>query len=103
MKRVLVAAVALILLLAQLSDGCAAAPAGPFDGQWTGSATSTARQCKPAQVTVTVEGTMVSGQARFADETSNINGTVRADGSFGATIGWQALNGKFSGDEVDGA
>jgi hypothetical protein len=103
LKRVLVAAAVPMLLLAQFCDGCAAAGAGPFGGQWTGSATSTVPQCKPAKVTVTVEGTMVFGQARFANETSKINGTVRGDGTFGATIGWQPLTGKFSGDGFDGA
>jgi hypothetical protein len=102
MKYLLVAATVQMLLLAQFSDGCAAGDAGPFDGRWAGSATSTIRRCDPAKVTVTVEGTMVLGQARFLNEASNIAGTVRVDGSFGATIGWQPLNGKFSGDDFDG-
>jgi hypothetical protein len=54
MKRVLVASVAPMLLLAQFSDGFAAGGSGPFDGNWTGSATSTVEQCKSAKVTVTV-------------------------------------------------
>ena len=56
MKRVLVASVAPMLLLAQFSDGFAAGGSGPFNGNWTGSATSTVEQCKSAKVTVTVEG-----------------------------------------------
>jgi hypothetical protein len=55
-KRVLVAS-ATTLLLAQLTNGFAAGGAGPFDGQWTGSATPTVQQCKSGNVTVTVEGT----------------------------------------------
>jgi hypothetical protein len=102
MKRVLVASIALVLLLARFSDGFAADNAGPFDGQWTGSAKSAVAQCKSAKVTVTVEGTTVVGQAQFANDTPNINGTVRADGSFGATIGWQPLVGKFSADGFEG-
>jgi hypothetical protein len=89
MKRVLVASVAPMLLLAQFSDGFAAGGSGPFDGNWTGSATSTVEQCKSAKVTVTVEGTIVTGQAQFANDAPNINGTVREDATFGATIGWQ--------------
>jgi hypothetical protein len=103
MKRVLVASVASMVLLTQSSEGFAAGSAGPFDGQWAGSAKSAVAQCKSAKVTVTVEGTVVIGQARFADEASNfINGTVRGDGSFGATIGWQPLVGKFSADGFEG-
>ncbi len=76
-----------MLLLAQFSDGFAAGGSGPFDGNWTGSATSTVEQCKSAKVTVTVEGMIVTGQAQFANDAPNINGTVREDGTFGATIG----------------
>jgi len=60
MKRVLVASVAPMLLLAQCSDGFAAGVSSPFDGNWTGSATSTVEQCKSAKVTVTVEGRLNS-------------------------------------------
>jgi hypothetical protein len=102
MKRVLVASVAPMLLLAQFSDGFAAGGSGPFNGNWTGSATSTVEQCKSAKVTVTVEGMIVTGQAQFANDAPNINGTVREDGTFGATIGWQPLTGKFSADEFEG-
>jgi hypothetical protein len=103
MKYALVASVASILLLTQFGEGFAAGTSGPFDGQWTGSAKSAVAQCKSAKVTVTVEGTLVIGQAQFANETPNIiNGTVREDGSFGATIGWQPLVGKFSADGFEG-
>jgi hypothetical protein len=102
MKRVLVASVVPILLLAQLTNGFAAGRAGPFDGQWTGSATPTVQQCKSAKVTVTVEGTTAIGQAQFANDAPNINGTVREDGTFGATIGWQPLTGKFGADGFEG-
>jgi hypothetical protein len=103
MKRVLVASVTSMLFLMQFSEGFAAGSSGPFDGQWTGSAKSAVARCKSAKVTLTVEGTIVIGQAQFANETPNIiNGTVREDGSFGATIGWQPLVGKFSSDEFEG-
>jgi hypothetical protein len=82
MKRVLVASVTSMLLLTQFSKGLAAGSSGPFDGQWTGTAKLAVAQCKSAKVTVTVEGTIVIGQAQFANETPNIiNGTVREDGS----------------------
>lgn len=104
MKRVPVAWVASIVLLTQFSEAFAAGRSGLFDGQWTGSAKSAVAQCQPAKVTVTVEGTIVLGQAQFANEAPNIiNGTVRGDGSFGATIGWQPLAGKFSTDGFEGA
>ena len=76
--------------------------AGAYDGEWTGSATSTGGRCKPASVTLTIEGKVVTGQARFDLEAPNINGTFREDGTFGATIGWQPLAGKLSQDEFEG-
>ena len=91
------------LLLMQVTSAFAADDGvGPFDGQWTGSATPTVQQCKSANVTVTVEGTTVIGQAQFANDAPNINGTVRGDGGFGATIGWQPLIGKFGADGFEG-
>ena len=84
------------LLLAQVTSGLAADGVGPFDGKWTGSATPTVQKCEQGNVTVTVDGTTVIGQAQFANDAPNINGTVREDGTFGATIGWQPLVGKFS-------
>jgi hypothetical protein len=102
MKRALVVSVTSMLLVTHFSEGFAAGSSGPFDGQWTGSAKSAVAQCKSAKVTVTVEGTVVVGRAQFANETPNINGTVRGDGSFGATIGWQPLVGKFSTDGFEG-
>jgi hypothetical protein len=101
MKRVLVASA--VLLMSHFSDVRAAGGGGPFDGQWTGSATSTVRRCGAAKITATVEGAVVIGKAQFPDDASDIRGTVREDGTFGATIGWQPLKGKFSGDEFDGA
>jgi hypothetical protein len=100
---VIVASFSSMLLLAQFGEGFVAGNSGPFDGQWTGSAKSAAAECKSAKVRVTVEGTIVFGQAQFANEAPNIiSGTVRGDGSFGATIGWQPLVGKFSSDSFEG-
>jgi hypothetical protein len=99
MKRLLVTPIAHMLLLAQFGDACAA---GPFDGEWIGSATSTVGRCKPVTVTLTVQGRDVTGQARFELDAPNINGTVREDGTFGATIGWQPLTGKFTEDGLEG-
>jgi hypothetical protein len=78
------------------------AAAGPYDGEWTGSATATSGRCKPAIVTLTVLGTVVTGQARLEADAPNINGTVREDGAIGATIGWQPLIGKFIDDGLEG-
>ena len=74
--------------------------AGPYDGEWTARATS--GRCKPAIVTLTVLGTVVTGQARLEADAPNINGTVREDGTIGATIGWQPLIGKFIDDGLEG-
>jgi hypothetical protein len=98
MKRLLYVT-SLSLLLSQFGNAYAA---GAYDGEWTGSATSTGGRCKPASVTLTIEGKVVTGQARFDLEAPNINGTVREDGTFGATIGWQPLTGKVSQDEFEG-
>jgi hypothetical protein len=101
MKRQLVASV-LSVLLGQFSDGFATNGAGPFDGQWTGSATSTVERCQSAKVTMTVQGSAVTGQAEFTNDTPNIMGSVRGDGTFGATIGWQPITGRFSADGFEG-
>ena len=99
MKRLpYVASVASLLLLMPFGD----AGAGPYDGQWNGVATVTSGRCKPVAVTLTVGDTGVVGQARFERDTRNIHGTVTADGTFGATIGFDHLTGNFIEDIFDG-
>lgn len=95
-----VASIVCALLLSQSSDSYAA---GPYDGEWSGSATSDRARCKPGRVTLTVAGRVVTGKATLEGETPNINGTVWEDGTFGATIGFQHLTGKFIGDELEGS
>ena len=100
MKRLLFfAAVAYLLFLSQFGDGYAA---DAYDSEWNGSATPSSGQCKPAVVALTVLGKVVIGQARFELGARNISGTVSADGSFGATIGFQHLTGKFIQDAFEG-
>ncbi len=98
-KRFIVAAVAFLLLLLRFNGADAA---GPYDGEWTGTATSNGEHCKRAIVNLTVDGQVVLGQAKFESDTSNISGTVNEGGSLGATIGFQFLKGQFSGDEFEG-
>jgi hypothetical protein len=88
-----------LLLLPQFNNADAA---GRYDGEWTGTATSTGERCKPAVVKLTVEGQVVLGQARFERDALNINGTVGEGGAFGATIGFQPLRGQFIQDEFEG-
>ena len=90
---------AFLLVLPQFSNANAA---GPYDGEWTGTATSTSERCKRAVVKLTVEGEIVLGQARFERDAPNINGTVDEGGAFGATIGFQPLRGQFIRDEFKG-
>jgi hypothetical protein len=100
MKRLLVvSSITSCMLSWQVDDACAA---GVYDGEWTGTATATSGQCKPALITLTVEGKIVTGQARFERDVANINGTVQEDGSFGATIGFRRLTGKFAQDMFEG-
>jgi hypothetical protein len=99
MNRRHVLPTALMLLVVQLAPACAA---GPFDGEWKGFAASSGGPCKPAIVTLNVEEGAVTGQARFETDAPRINGTVRGDGSFGATIGWRPLAGKFNADKFAG-
>jgi hypothetical protein len=100
-NRFMVAAVAFLLLLFQFSRGNAAGT-GPYDGEWKGTATSAGERCKRAAVAFTVEGQVVLGQAKFDGDTSSINGTVSEGGAVGATIGFQFLTGRFSGEEFEG-
>lgn len=97
--KLLVASVANLLFLSEFGN----AYAGPYDGEWTGSATATNRgRCKPANVTLTVDGKDAIGQARFDLGGRDIRGTVAADGTFGASIGFQYLTGKFTQDKFEG-
>src|SRR5262245_64544163 len=82
MERRLVAAATCVLLLSQGSFA-----AGPFDGQWNGTATPNRGRCKAANVTVTVAGKVVSGEMRLEGGTSEIKGTGGEGGSFGDAIG----------------
>jgi len=90
---------AFLLLLLQFNEVGAA---DPYDGEWTGTATSTGARCKQVAVKFTVKGRDVSGQARFERDTPNINGTVAADGAVGATVGFLPLWGQFTGDDFEG-
>ena len=100
MKRLLfVASVTFWMLSLQIGDACAA---GPYDGEWNGSATATTGRCKPAIVLLTVEGKVVTGQARFDGDVANISGTVLKDGGVGATIGFRHLTGSFTKDMFEG-
>ncbi len=101
MKRLCcVAPIACLLFLLPLGDACADSL---YDGEWRGSATATVRRCKPATVTLTVQGSVVTGQAKFEVDAPNINGTVFEDGTLGATIGFQQLTGKFVRDKFEGS
>jgi hypothetical protein len=97
----LIAAIANVLLLSSL---CNASAADPYDGQWNGSATAAQdSRCKVANVTVTILGQEVIGEAKFGADARNINGTVRPDGTFGGTIGFQHVVGKFKEEKFEGA
>src|SRR5260370_7654216 len=91
-RPLIVATAAFLLLLPRFNNADAA---GRYDGEWTGTATSTGERCKRAVVKLTVEGQVVLGQAMFERDALNINGTVGEDGAFGATIGFQPLRGQF--------
>jgi hypothetical protein len=47
-------------------------------------------------------GRVVTGEARFEPGPQSIHGTVREDGAFGATIGFQHLVGKFIDNTFEG-
>jgi hypothetical protein len=100
-KRVLsVVSIVGLLFVSYVGSVCAA---DTYDGEWTGSATAARNgRCKNANVTLTVSGTLVLGQAKFDVETRNIHGTVQPDGSFGGTVGFQHLTGKFGDDSFEG-
>jgi hypothetical protein len=95
----IVAMVVFLLLPSQLNTADAA---GPYEGEWAGTATSTVERCKQAVVKFIVEGRFVLGQARFEQDTPNIRGTVNTDGAVGATIGFLPLWGQFTGDTFEG-
>jgi hypothetical protein len=57
----IVATAAFLLLLSQFNN---ANSAGPYDGEWTGTATSTGERCKQAIVNLTIEGQVVLGESK---------------------------------------
>jgi hypothetical protein len=96
MKRLLfLVSIASLLFLGNASA------AGPYDGEWSGSATSKDSRCKSASVTLTILGNQATGQAKFDPDARNIHGTVRPDGTFGGTIGFQHLTGKIVDDTFE--
>jgi hypothetical protein len=98
-RPLIVATAAFLLLLPRFNNADAA---GPYDGEWSGTATSAGERCKQAVVKFTVEGQVVLGQARFERDAPNINGTVDEDGAFGGTIGFQPLRGQIRAGRVRG-
>jgi len=71
----IVATAAFLLLLSQGNNADAA---GPYDGEWAGTATSIGERCNPAVIRLTIEGRVVLGQAKFERDAPNINGTVKS-------------------------
>jgi hypothetical protein len=77
--------------------------AGVHDGTWEGSATVINKgRCEPSSVSLSVNGNEAIGQAKFVAGIRRISGTVAADGTFGGTIGFQQIEGKFTGDDFEG-
>ena len=60
-----------------------------------------AQKNRPAPVTLTVAGKVVTGEIKL-DRDTEIRGTVWEDGSFGATIGFNQLTGQFSRNAFEG-
>jgi len=94
-----VATAAFLLLLSQGNNADAA---GPYDGEWAGTATSIGERCNPAVIRLTIEGRVVLGQAKFERDAPNINGTVDENGTFGGTLGFQPIRGQFMRDQFEG-
>src|SRR5712672_3858357 len=98
-RPLIVATAAFLLLLPRFNNADAA---GPYDGEWSGTATSAGERCKQAVVKFTIEGQVVLGQARFGADALNINGTVDENGTFGGTLGFQPMRGKLVRGQVEG-
>jgi len=75
-----------------------------YDGEWSGSdGNDWSMQASPRDADRhSVTGRVGTGQVRFERDVANIGGTVREDGSFGATIGFRPLTGNFAGDMFEG-
>jgi len=95
----IVATAAFLLLMPQFNDADAA---GPYDSEWTGTATSIDERCKRAVFTLIVEGQVVLGHARFEGDAPNVNGTVDENGALGATIGFQPFRGRSEPPDLVG-
>lgn len=80
--------------------------AGPYDGNWTGSAQGAANSRGAANVciasvTATVENNAVKGMMAFPRTTAPLVGTIAADGSFTSAGG--GITGKFTGSSFEGS
>jgi hypothetical protein len=99
-RLLLVASIASVLCSSNIGHAYAA---GPYGGEWNGYARVVKNgRCRPANVTLTVLGNQAVGQAKFGLAVQNIAGTVLPDGTFGGTIGFLHLTGKFMEDKFEG-
>jgi hypothetical protein len=99
-RLLLLASIASVLFSSNFGHAYAA---GPYDGEWNGSARVVKNgRCRPANLTLTVLGNHAVGQAKFDLAVRSIAGTVRPDGTFGGTIGFLHLTGKFMEDQFEG-
>jgi hypothetical protein len=100
-RRLLIPAIVNMLLFSSCGNAFAAEP---YEGQWNGSATAAQdSRCKAAKVAMTVQGQEVGGEATFGTEVRKIKGTVRPNGTFGGTLGFQHLVGNFKEETFEGA
>ena len=93
-----VATATFLLLLSQFNNANAA---GPYDGEWSGTATSSGERCKPAAVRFTIEGQVVLGQAKFERDVLSTELLIKT-AHFGGAIGFQPIRGQFIWDEFAG-
>jgi hypothetical protein len=98
----------LILALAPVMMPGGVGAAGPYDGQWAGTARSTGNTpghfCPTeGPVTLTIEDGDVSGQIIFSAGAPVIHGRVVANGAVTGTAGTAALAGKFSQGMFEGS
>jgi len=92
----------LFFLAATLLSFNAAHAAGPYDGEWKGTAV-TRPPCNMGEIALSVADNKVSGEARFPRGTPHIAGVVADDGKFDGSVGHWRFTGIFKDDAFSGS
>ena len=101
---------AIIVAFVTLGYAASAGAAGPYDGNWTGSAAGTSQGAGGAYsgacvgvITATVADNRMRGKIEVGRITAGLGGTIAPDGGFKGLVGSIPFTGKFAGSSFEGS